>query len=597
MKRIYLFAALLICTAYLSAKNVTDPVDIPSYYASLNNKSGTTLWSSVSSIASKNRGNLGYDGLYDAYIQTDSYPVDSVGKAGKIWDMYSECGFEHNQKKCGNYNIECDCYNREHSIPKSWFGGSTSGIGCDIFHVVPTDGKVNGMRSAYVYGEVTDQASYISNTGHKKGNGAAIYNDRKTICAAAGSTTPCSAGTVFEPIDQYKGDFARGYMGTMASWNRDMTQAEGSNFFKSTYTASTNFGLTAYGVALLMKWHREDPVSQKEIDRNNGIQATQGNRNPFIDYPYLAEYIWGEHAGEIVDMSKLIASCEVGFVPGKSSGWRGDSFDPDKPVVKCGVTWMVNGEVLQIDSVLQNGRPSVLPETPVSCSTESNVFMGWSQSPIDGSIDDNVPILYKTVGEMPVVTADITYYAVFAKEVVTSGTPATYSYGIGNETDGWINTASKNTSYWVLVTNTYIESPLLDLSGLSKITVQMRTYGGTQYCVLNVKAGETKIATIEAEGSTMKEYTWTDSQNRSGSSTLTFSSGESTSKNGVGINSITIDATGAGISYSRYITSCQSTQEVETVTTGISARKVLIGGQIYILLGEHMYNLQGQQVK
>ncbi len=352
-KHIFTFLVLILAAPWLFAGTVTPAADIPAYYTSLNNKSAANLWTAVSSVAAKNRGNLGYDGLYNAYIKTDSYPADSVGKAGMVWDMYSECGYEHNRRKCGSYSSECDCYNREHSIPKSWFGGSTSGIGCDIFHVVPTDGKVNGMRSAYVYGEVKGNPEYTSYSGHKKGTGAAIINARKTICAEAGSTTPCSAGTVFEPVDQYKGDFARGYMGVMASWNKDMTKAEGSKFFQSSYSASTNYGLTAYGVALLMKWHREDPVSQKEIDRNNGIQETQGNRNPFIDYPYLAEYIWGEHAGETVDMSRLMSSSDPAFIPGVSDGTRTDTIPPVPPTPEAIENTQIS---TNYEKILRDGR-------------------------------------------------------------------------------------------------------------------------------------------------------------------------------------------------------------------------------------------------
>ena len=78
-----------------------------------------------------------------------------------------------------------------------------------------------------------------------------------------------------------------------------ITSGAGASTFEA-FKSTTHFGLTKYGMVLLMKWHRQDPVSRKEIDRNNGIQKTQGNRNPFIDYPYLAEYIWGEKAGETV---------------------------------------------------------------------------------------------------------------------------------------------------------------------------------------------------------------------------------------------------------------------------------------------------------
>lgn len=301
-RHLFSFVALFLVAQMMWAASVTPAASIPSYYSALDGKASASLWSAVSSAASKSRSSLGYDGLYNAYKQTDTYPTSSThpeyvaGKAGQVWDMYSNCDYSHGSKKCGSYKDECDCYNREHSIPQSWWGGGTSGIGCDIFHVLPTDGYVNNRRGNLPFGEVSS-ASYTSHNGSKVGGGKGIVNSQKTIAASSGTTTSAPGGNVFEPINQYKGDLARGIMGTMASWNRDLTSSEGSKFFKSSYTVSTNFGLTPYGVALLMKWHRQDPVSQKEIDRNNGIQATQGNRNPFIDYPYLAEYIWGERAG------------------------------------------------------------------------------------------------------------------------------------------------------------------------------------------------------------------------------------------------------------------------------------------------------------
>lgn len=592
-----LLALVLCATLVWADKPVTAPADIPAYYTSLNNKSSANLWTALSSVAALNRGNLGYDGLYDAYVKTDSYPADSVGKAGKVWDMYSNCNYVHNQKKCGNYSNECDCYNREHSIPKSWFGGSTSGIGCDIFHVVPTDGKVNGMRSAFVYGEVAS-ATYTSHSGHKKGSGKAINNDKQTICAAAGSTTACPASTVFEPIDEYKGDFARGYMGTMASWNRDMTQAEGSNFFKSSYTVSTNFGLTPYGVALLMKWHRQDPVSQKEIDRNNGIQATQGNRNPFIDYPYLAEYVWGEKAGETVDMSKLIASCEAGFIPGRSSGWRDEDVPPTPPTptVKYGVTWSVNGEPAQVDSVAENQKPT-MPAEPVSCSTESDVFMGWTTAAIEGTQDEVPAVLYTQAADFPAVTADVTYYAVFAQTEQGASTPATYTYDTDHK-EGWINSGGSKNGYWLLDSGKELISPEIDLSGLASIQARLRTFGGTQYDQFAFAAGSTNIGTITVTGgSTMTDYTWTNTKSLTGRSTITFTCSNAGSDKGVGFSSVVINATGAGVTYTRYITTCQETTEVELVSDETPARKILVGGQIYLQVGEQLFNLQGQRVK
>lgn len=599
-KHILSFLALLCAAQMAWAATVTTPAGIPDYYSSVDGKSAANLWSAVSSVAARNRGNLGYDGLYTAYIKTDSYPEDSVGKAGKVWDMYSNCGYTHNQRKCGSYSDECDCYNREHSIPKSWFGGSTSGIGCDIFHVVPTDGKVNGMRSAYVYGEVKGSPEYTSLSGHKKGSGDAIFNARKTICAAAGSTTPCSAGTVFEPVDQYKGDFARGYMGIMASWNRDMTQAEGAKFFKSTYTAANNYGLTAYGVALLMKWHREDPVSQKEIDRNNGIQMTQGNRNPFIDYPYLAEYIWGEHAGETVDLAQLMPSTDAAFVPGVSNGWRDGGVEPQPGATKYGVTWSVNGEILRTDSVIEDGKIVELPAEPSSCSDESSVFMGWTDAPIAGIQNEAPETLYKLISDFPAVTADVTYYAVFAKETVEEGiAPAIYTYSADSQ-EGWTNTASKSSAYWLLDAGKELTSPSIDLSGLNSIQVRMRTYGGTQYDQLQVAAGATVITTILAEkGSTMTDYEWVNTTSLSGNSPLTFTCSNAASQKGIGLASVKVNATGAGVTYSNYLTSCGGGDHtaIENEQISVPTHKILRDGRLLIVIGDQIYNVMGQRIQ
>ena len=263
------FVALLLLAQMSFAASVTAPDQIPAYWASVDGKSGSELWSAVSAATCKGYSSIGYKGLYAAYLKTDVYPKDSVGKAGKIWDMYGECLFA-SSNTCGSYKGVCDCYNREHSIPQSWWGGGTGGIGNDIFHVLPTDGKVNGVRSNYEYGEVNGGTNWV---GNKFGSATSWSTDRKTIASAAGESVK-GTGQVFEPKPQYKGDIARGLLGTIVKWQQS-NLTSGNNFFNGTYTPSQNFGLTKKAVILLMKWHREDPVSQKEIDRNNGIQSTK----------------------------------------------------------------------------------------------------------------------------------------------------------------------------------------------------------------------------------------------------------------------------------------------------------------------------------
>ena len=600
MQKHTIFVLALVLVAQLGwAANVTAPSDIPAYWSSVDGKSGSELWTAVSSATNKGFKTLGYNGLWTAYKTSDVYPSDpsnpdyTSSRAGKIWDMYGDCVFTYSSDQCGTYNGVCDCYNREHSIPKSWFGGSTSGIGCDIFHLVPTDGKINGVRSNDEFGVVNGGENW---NGNKSGSAGSWSTDKKTIASSANEVINGS-GHVFEPLDKYKGDFARGYFGTIVKWQLS-NMTSGNSFFNGIYDATHYYGLTKKAVVLLMKWHREDPVSQKEIDRNNGIQATQGNRNPFIDYPYLAEYIWGEHYGEAIDMSKLIASCEAGFIPGKSDGWRGGEAPIDPSETTYTVTWSANGAQLKAEEVAKNGKISSLPQAPASCSAESETFMGWTDAAIAGTMDDAPTPLYTKATDIPAVTANVTYYAVYAKEEVTEGAaPATYTFDAENQS-GWTNTANKTSTYWLLDQGKSLTSPEVDLAGLSSIQVKMRTYGGTQYDQLQVAAGSKLLTTIEAsKGSTMSDYEWTNSQSLSGTSPITFTCSNAGSNKGIGFQSVTINATGAGVSYSRYITACQTATEVVALPKAVSAKKILIGGEIYILVGEQLYSVQGVRVR
>jgi len=225
--------------------------------------------------------------------------------------------------------------------------------------------------------------------------------------------------------------------------------------------------------------------------------------------------------------------------------------------------------------------------------------MGWTIAAIEGTTDEEPAALYTAVKDFPAVTADVTYYAVFAKATEEAGAAAaTYTFSADSQ-EGWTNTANKTNTYWLLDSGKELTSPDVDLSGLSSIQVRMRTYGGTQYDQLQVAAGATVITTIEAsKGSTMTDYEWTNTKSLSGTSPLTFTCSNAASNKGIGLESVTINAVGAGTAYSRYITSCQGTTElVNRAVTGQPARKVLIGGQIYILIGEQLYTPMGQRIR
>lgn len=204
---------------------------------------------------------VGYSGLKDVYETSD------VKADGTIWDIYSDTSYSFSEGY-DNYKVEGDSFNREHTVPQSWFNKS-SPMKSDAFHVYPADGKVNGIRSNYEYGNIVDTSS----AKYTSTNGCMLGTDYRGT-------------TVFEVCDEYKGDIARSYF-YMATCYEDIAGGWGYSFSNSNFTC-----LSDYCLDLMLEWAEEDPVSQKEIDRNNAIYEWQNNRNPYIDYPGLDLYIF-----------------------------------------------------------------------------------------------------------------------------------------------------------------------------------------------------------------------------------------------------------------------------------------------------------------
>lgn len=246
------------------------------YYNDATGKTGFELKTALHIIISTNHTPQSYSSLWNHFVNTDKK------SNGKVWDIYSDnpggsLPYEYTfiTDQCGNVGPEGTCYNREHSVPQSWFGGVAPAY-TDLFHIYPTDGQVNGMRDNYPYGEVM-APTRVSLNGSKLG---------------LNSTTGYS-GTVFEPIDAYKGDLARTYFymatryeNVIANWDKLSSQGD------VVLNGTSNQVFEQWALNLLLKWHQQDPVSQKETDRNNAIYNIQKNRNPFIDFPHLVECIW-----------------------------------------------------------------------------------------------------------------------------------------------------------------------------------------------------------------------------------------------------------------------------------------------------------------
>ena len=274
-KRIFRSVMLLLFVWIGSAVQA----QIPSgYYDSASGLTGDELKSALHEII-KGHTIISYSGLLDAYAYTD------CRADGTIWDIYSNYNYSISGN-CGEYKKEGDCWNREHTWPQSWFN-EKNGPRSDLFHVYPTDGYVNNKRSNFPYGEVS-KPTYTSDNGSKLGP----------------CTTNGYSGTVFEPIDEYKGDIARSFFYMSVRY-----YDEDSGWGSSGMTNKSE--ILPWAMTMLLRWNEADPVSDKEIARNNIIYGGyQGNRNPFIDHPEYARMIWDKTwtAGEEYDITCATSS-------------------------------------------------------------------------------------------------------------------------------------------------------------------------------------------------------------------------------------------------------------------------------------------------
>ena len=527
------------------------------YYSSLDGKSGDQLRSALTQLL------FNHHIYYDKYDGDDSgtenwdFPFDYDPITGYVWDIYTNgCNMPSNIGSSGT--CCCSGLNREHLVCQSTFGGSGNKDKvpeyADRHALFLTDAYTNQRRNDQAFGEV-DKTKTIS-----KGSCAKCEEVAPGYLGSPGTYADLYESTedIYEPADEYKGDIARAvlYMVVRYAERQYNRLPDGARYYnsktgvgdvvrselttesahevttwknKGSSTAvtigqmfstdlSVNYGLSAYGKAILLKWHRQDPVSQKEIDRNAGVETVQGNRNPFIDYPCLVEYLWGNNAGQAFNTGTNAGSFQTGlFVIGSSDGCS-CSTDPmisqpsgtidfgttnaaiplsEKVTVRglflndntanltlalkgsnascfslsttsiskaeaengleitityapsaigthtatlsitgCGVTahnvtltgacdnrptvtWSANGDVHHLSAVVSGEKPS-LPAKPDNCSGAANrVFVGWTSDADYTSADTQPSDLFTKTA--PTVTANTTFYAVYANEAISGG--------------------------------------------------------------------------------------------------------------------------------------------------------------------------------
>jgi endonuclease I len=267
------------------------PNNSKTYYQSANGKSGQALKTAMYNIITK-KNVKSYSGLLDAYRQTD------VRSDGYLRDWYSNTTHYVPGSSTGTYSGEGDTYNREHLVPQSWFG-STPQMKCDIVHVVPADGSLNGQRGNDILAEV----------GTVTGSSITGY------CKWGKCKTPGYTGTVFEPNDEVKGDIARIYFYAATCYEGFISSWADNAIASYVFDGSTYPGFKNWYLTMLMRWSKEDPIDDVEIARNNAVKTVQDNRNPFVDYPGLEDYIWGNKKTEIFYYDNYNGTSDMVYSP------------------------------------------------------------------------------------------------------------------------------------------------------------------------------------------------------------------------------------------------------------------------------------------
>ena len=256
--------------------------EIPAgYYTNAVGKSDEALMTALEGIISVHR-ELSYNALWD------SYPYTDTGSDGYYIDMYSTCKYDHSSTHVAGASNVGEGINREHSFPKSWFGGEVAPMFTDLMMIIPVDGFVNQRRSNNPYGVCAGGKTYVNEE-----LGVSMLGK------LGKSTYNGYTATVFEPDDEYKGDFARIYFYMVTCYKSVVGTWPGCD--QLDYADNGYKAFSDWSLQMLMEWHRADPVSAKEIARNEAVYRSidhgkdygQGNRNPFVDHPELAEYIWG----------------------------------------------------------------------------------------------------------------------------------------------------------------------------------------------------------------------------------------------------------------------------------------------------------------
>lgn len=360
MRRTFLFLTALTVSLSLLAGDIPE-----GYYADIEGKADSVLKSALSLLvrggvryeygtnqyhSSSNppeweKGDLKAYGTWQALPFTDHKPCTQGG----IWDMYSDC-VRYFPNKIG----ESGCsLNIEHCLPKSWWGGTVNEAYKDLFNLNPSDQRANSQKSNYAPGHVQKGDKFDNGSFRMDSKSKSQYG---YIC--------------WEPAEEYRGDFARTYFYMATAYEYlDWTA------YKEYISNDSYLMFSDKIIEVLLDWHRADPVSDKEICRADLISDIQGNRNPFIDYPELVEFIWGDSQGKAVELEALHCAFEIGRCVE-------DAVEPEPQIYDTLIN--LPGMTKAIINAYQNGTIQGYASEKIQSNGSCSITMGASTT--DGEI-------------------------------------------------------------------------------------------------------------------------------------------------------------------------------------------------------------------
>ena len=264
MKRILFSSIILICLASW-AQGSTEQ-----YYRKAEGLSGTQLKAALHDIIQPALV-LGYGGgpgkTWSGFWQTDQ--MEDL----QVRDRYSNTIRHLNPDLSAVAEM-----NIEHIWANSWWGHVQNNAYKDLFNLYPADATANGRKSNNPIGVV---------------DGSISFQNGVTKVGKSSSYRADSLITAWEPADQWKGDFARTYF-YMATCYSHMTSLWTTTEGLLTVDPKSPLLMRPWVYNLMLEWAEADPLDEIEKERNEAIFDIQGNRNPFVDYPELCHYIWGE---------------------------------------------------------------------------------------------------------------------------------------------------------------------------------------------------------------------------------------------------------------------------------------------------------------